>query len=238
MPAFTPVMPHGDLAEVFPGVFLVTGTSRPIHEGTQWQFSRNMTVVRDGADLTLINTIRLGDAGLAALDRLGTVRHVVKIGAFHGIDDAFYVDRYEARLWALPGVVHDSGLPTTDELTVDGPMPFTGCSLFQWSITKAREALLLIDRDGGILVACDSLQNWADVDSFFDDTTAVMMRQYGFIAPTNVGPAWRQFCEPQPADFARILALPFRHLLSAHGTPVVGDAHERYAATFKKLYDV
>lgn len=238
MPAYTPVMPHGDLAEVFPDVFFVTGTSRPIHDGMQWQFSRNMTVVRDGHDLSLINTVRLDDAGLAALDRLGAVRHVVKIGAFHGIDDAFYVDRYNARLWALPGVIHESGLPTSDVLTVGGPMPFTGCSLFEWTITKVREALLLIDRDGGILVACDSLQNWADADRFFDDATAAAMRQLGFIAPTNVGPAWRQFCEPQPADFARVLALPFRHLLSAHGPPVVGDAHARYAATFKRLYAV
>lgn len=238
MPTFTPVMPHGDLAEVFPGVFFVTGTSRPVHEGMQWQFSRNMTVVRDGDELTLVNTVRLDDAGLAALDRLGAVRHVVKIGAFHGIDDAFYVDRYGARLWALPGVTHDSGLPTTDELVPGGPMPFTDGSLFEWDITKAREALLLIHRDGGILVACDSLQNWADVDRFFDDSTAVAMRRLGFIQPTAVGPAWRQFCEPQPADFARILALPFRHLLSAHGPPVVGDAHERYAHTFKQLYAI
>jgi hypothetical protein len=235
---FTPVMPHGDLDEIFPGVLFVTGTSRPNFEGRQWQFSRNMTVVRDGDELTLVNTVRLDDHGLAALDRLGTVRHVVKIGAFHGIDDAFYVDRYKAKLWALPGAQHESGLTTDALLEPGGPLPFAGASLFRFDTAKAPEALLLVDREGGIAIACDSLQNWAEVDRFFDDESAAMMRQYGFIQPTNVGPGWARFCEPQASDFVRLLQLPFDHLLSAHGTPVIGGARERYAPTFKRLYGI
>jgi hypothetical protein len=38
-------------------------------------------VLRDGNALTLINSIRLDDAGLA---QLGRVAHVVKIGSLHG----------------------------------------------------------------------------------------------------------------------------------------------------------
>jgi hypothetical protein len=53
------------------------------------QFSRNMTVVRDGNALTLINSMRIDGAGLAQLDALGRVAHVVKIGSLHRRDDAF-----------------------------------------------------------------------------------------------------------------------------------------------------
>jgi hypothetical protein len=60
------------------------------------QFSRDMTVVRDGNALTPINSIRLDGAGLAQLDALGRVAQVVKIGSLHGRDDAFY----EAHLWS------------------------------------------------------------------------------------------------------------------------------------------
>jgi len=102
-------MPHGEIEEVFPDVFFVTGTSRPDFGGDALQFSRNMTIVRDNGDLSLINTVRLDDAGLARLDSLGRVTNVVKIGVFHGIDDAFYLERYDAKQWALPNVEHFAG---------------------------------------------------------------------------------------------------------------------------------
>ena len=55
-------LPHGELKEVFKDVFFLTGTVAmpgplPI------TFSRNMTVVREGGNLTLINSIRLGEGG-------------------------------------------------------------------------------------------------------------------------------------------------------------------------------
>src|SRR5207302_1662692 len=128
---------------VFPGVHFVTGTSRPNFQGRQWQFSRNMTILREGDALTLVNTVRLDEAGLAALDALGRVANVVRIGAFHGIDDAFYIDRYRARLWALPGMQHESGLPTDALLQPGGPMPVSGCSLFVYETGKAPEGVLL-----------------------------------------------------------------------------------------------
>jgi len=56
----------------------------------------------NGNALTLINSIRLDDAGLAQLDALGLVAHVVKIGSIHGRDDAFYKAHYGATFWAAP----------------------------------------------------------------------------------------------------------------------------------------
>lgn len=238
MAEFTPLMPHGAIEEVFADVFFVTGTSRPHYQGIQWQFSRNMTIVREGSSLTLINTVRLDDAGLARLDALGKVENVVKIGAFHGIDDPFYVDRYGAALWALPGMTHEGGLTTDRELAVGGDMPLSGCSLFVFETSKNPEAALLIDREGGILVTCDSLQNWCEPDQYFSADSAAKMRDFGFIKPANVGPGWMQSSSPEAADFVRIKALSFRHLLSAHGTPLEGSAHGDLSATFKEMLGV
>ena len=120
MPEFTPLMPHGEIETVFDDVFFVTGTSRPNFGGEQWQFSRNMTILRENGALTLVNTVRLDEAGLETLDGLGRVVNVVKIGGFHGIDDPFYVDRYGAKLWALPGMQHEGGLSSDVELVVGG----------------------------------------------------------------------------------------------------------------------
>lgn len=47
------------------------------------QVSRNMIILLQGHELTLISAVRLNDRGLQQLDRLGQVRHVVKLGAYH-----------------------------------------------------------------------------------------------------------------------------------------------------------
>jgi hypothetical protein len=74
---------------MFPDIFFVTGAMETVLTNARRQFSRNMTVVRDGNVLTPINSIRLDGAGLAQLDALGRVADVVKIGSLHGRDDAF-----------------------------------------------------------------------------------------------------------------------------------------------------
>jgi len=43
---FPPAMPHGELREVFPSRYFVTGTTR-LPMGVPIRFSRNMTVVRE-----------------------------------------------------------------------------------------------------------------------------------------------------------------------------------------------
>jgi hypothetical protein len=240
MYTFTEVMPHGGITEVFPDVFFVTGTSRPNFQGTQWQYSRNMTIIRQAEALTLVNTVRLDDDGLKALDKLGKVKNVVRLGAMHGMDDAFYVDRYGAKLWALAGMEHESGLPT-DVVLAPGPgneQPVADSSLFVFATAKDPEGLLLLSREGGILIACDSLQNWVDTDQFFSTESAKMMSQHGFIKPANVGPGWRNFSQAKASDFVELKKLPFRHLLSAHGIPLRDDAHAQLSATFAELYGV
>lgn len=238
MSEFAPLMPHGEIATVFQDVFFVTGTTRPKFMGQDWQFSRNMTIVRDAGSLSLINAVRLDDAGLAALDALGAVTSVVRIGAFHGMDDRFYVDRYGAKLWALPGMSHDGGLATDADLIVGGPMPCAGASLFVFETSAQPEGILRLERDGGILVSCDSLQNWREADEFFDPSSAARMAEAGFFHPANIGPGWRQACSPRAEDFARLQELSFRHLLSAHGTPLIDTAHADLSATFTRLYDI
>ena len=104
MTEFQEALPHGSIEEVFPDVFCVTGTMQGEFFGSMWQFSRNMTIVREAGRLTLINSVRLDAGGLAELDALGEVVNVVRIGDMHGIDDPFYVDLYGATFWALPGM--------------------------------------------------------------------------------------------------------------------------------------
>ena len=65
---FTPVWPHGEIREIFKNIFFVTGTNKIHYAGDDIQTSRNMIIIRDGTQLTLINTVRLDDDGLQKLN--------------------------------------------------------------------------------------------------------------------------------------------------------------------------
>lgn len=108
MDQFPPQLPHGKIQEILPDIFFVKGQIRIDSEPVS-EFSRNMVIIRDGDELTLINSVRLDEAGLKQLDSLGSVRHLIKLGAFHGRDDAFYLERYRIPLWAPSGMSYIRG---------------------------------------------------------------------------------------------------------------------------------
>jgi len=229
--------PHGEIKQIFDDVFIVTGS---VVMAPGIQLSRNMIIVREDTSLTLISTVRLDDKGLRALETLGDVKDVVKLGAYHlgdnnGIDDPFYVDKYNAKLWALPDMKHLQGLSTTNLLTPEGELPFKDAVLFSYETSKKPEGLILINRAGGILISCDSLQNWLEPDEYFSDLAASVMGKAGFFRTANIGPEWLRACEPKAPDFSRVLELEFNHLLPSHGKPIIATAKREFAATFKKF---
>ncbi len=232
---YAEALPHGPLREVLSDVYVVTGSF--VKAGVL-RFSRNMTVVRDGDDLTLINAVRLDETGLAALEELGTVRHVVKLGFYHGIDDPFYVARYGAKLWALPRHEHEAGLTTDVALGEDEPLPFGSASLFVYRTAVKPEAVVHLQRHGGVLIACDSLQNWFDTSEYFNLPAKLVLRLFGFLRPANIPAAWRKDARPAAEDFRRLESLEFHHMLSAHGPPLLDTAHEDLGRRIRELYGV
>jgi hypothetical protein len=235
MDKLPPALPHGQLEEVFPDVFFVTGMMKTVLMDVPWQFSRAMTVVREGNVLTLINALRLDDAGLAQLDRLGRVTNVVKIASWHGRDIGFYKARFGARFWALPGMHQEHDLTPDRELTPNGEMPFEHCSLFHFR-TKQPEGILHINRAGGILVSGDSLQNYLAPDEYFSDETRKTMTEMGFFQYANFGPYWMQVNEPQAEDFVHLLKLQFKSLAPGHGSVLRDWAREAFTARFHRAF--
>jgi hypothetical protein len=236
MDRFPPALPHSQLEQIFPDIFFVTGAMQTVLMNAPFQFSRNMTIIRDGNALTLINSIRLDDAGLEQLDALGRVAHVVKIGSLHGRDDAFYKARYGAIFWAAPDMVHEHGLVADRELRPGDGMPFTGCSVFDFRTTRMPECILHIDRAGGILVACDALMNLLAPDDYFSDQSSQRMKEMGFFQPANFGPVWFQMNEPKAQDFNFLKELSFRHAICAHGPPLCDTAKDAYSARFERVF--
>jgi hypothetical protein len=235
--AFPPATGHGPLEEPFDGVFTVRGTSRfaPLVSIT-----RNMVIVRHAGELTLINSVRLVPSAERELERLGAVRHLVKLGHFHGMDDPYYVKKYAPVVWATKDAVHKPGVATDRLLVAGEPGPLADSEVFAFERAGKPEACLLLRRDGGILVTCDSVQNWGA----FDGCSALgklVGKALGFAGEARIGPGWRRFAEPKDKegfrpDFERLLALPFRHLLPAHGHPLRDRAREALAARVDETY--
>ncbi len=236
MHEYTPAWPHGPIQEVLPDIFVVTGTNKTRQAGIALQFSRNMTIIRSGHELTLINTVRLGESGLDDLDALGSVVALVRLGAFHGRDDAFYRDRYGARLWSLGRVKHEHGARTDRLLQPGQPGPLQESTVFAFETSRRPEAALHVARHGGVLLTCDSVQNWSGADRYFSPATAKIFKAQGLLRPVNISPVWRDACRTKSFDFARLLELSFRHLISAHGPPLLDEAHARLTATVERVF--
>lgn len=221
MADFRPAYPHGRFDEVFPDLFFLRGSLRL---GPGVSITRNMVVVRQGDELTLVNSVRLSDDGETELERLGKVRHLVRLGFFHGADDAYYLHRYKPTFWAPKGQQHAAGVTPEHELR-DRQTPIERSSAFSFENGKQAEALLLIDRDGGVIVPCDSYQNWTSFEGC-SSIGKVMMRAMRF-GPTIIGGPWVRRMGPSVRkDFDALVERDFRHLLPAHGEPLVETAKD------------
>ena len=235
---FTPAWPHGEIREIFKDVFFVTGTNKIYHEGIDIQTSRNMVIIRNGSELTLINTVRLDNKGLRKLDSLGNVAHIIRIGAFHGRDDAFYRGQYPSSLlWTLKGMTYENGLKSDRNLMPGGTLPFSDCSLFVFESSQLPEGILHIEREGGILISCDSIQNITSTDDFYSLETAQLFHSQGLVKPANITPIWLGATHTKATDFYKLLkTVHFKHLLTAHGEPLINAAFEQLSETVGRVF--
>lgn len=229
---------HGKIKQIFDDVFFITGTMKNEFFGSTFQFSRNMTIIRENGKLTLFNSVRLDEDGLKSLDQLGEVKNVVRLGDMHGIDDLFYANHYNTKFWALPDMKIENGLKIDKALSEEGDLPISNASIFIFKTSKRPECIIKLNKEGGILIACDALQNWDEPDEFFDESSIGKMAKMNFFVPTNVGPLWMIESQPKADDFLRLKGIDYKHALCGHGNPVLKNAKEAFENRFKIMFDV
>ena len=225
MPAYPPPASHGPVEAITPRLHIVRGSMRmnPIV-----RISRNMAILRDDDGLTLVNPIRLDESGERALEALGTVKRLVRLGAMHGVDDPYCKQRFDAGLWSQPGGTTYLG-PAIDRLLADGEtLPFPDTELFCFKGTREPEAALLIRDTPNVLLTCDAIQHYDDY-SFNNLPARIAMPFIGFPKTTVLGPIWLKRMTPPGAslrgEFERLLGMDFDALIGAHGTFLGSGAH-------------
>jgi hypothetical protein len=234
--AYPAVCPHDPIEQIGEDVFMVRGS---VKLNPVLRITRNMAIVRHGGELTLINPLRLSETELARLDAMGEVKHVVRMGAFHGMDDPFYVDRYRPRFWSQSGGSTYREPSIDEEIDDSTTLPFPGARVLCFRGTKQPEAVILLTRGKGLLLTTDSIQHYGDY-SHNNLLARLIMPFIGFPRTTIVGPFWMKLMTPEggslKAEFGRILELEFDSLLSAHGTFLKTGAHEAVRQAVAKAY--
>ncbi|NOH55376.1 hypothetical protein F0266_20775 [Vibrio coralliilyticus] len=246
-----PALKHGSLTKFREDLYWVQGCVKlkaphPKFGPLTMQFSRNMTIIRDNDELTLVNSVRLDEQTLKELETLGEVKHVVRLAAFHGMDDPFYQQRYGTTMWSVDAPYFhgvnpnqaDSRYFTPDEiLSADHLPPLKGLRYFEIGSGKLNEGLFWLERDQGIAIAGDSLQNWTEPDAFFNLTAKFMMKKMGFFAHAGIGPGWMQAVKPNLNELNDFFDWSFEALIPSHGSPIEARASEAYRASVKKLIE-
>jgi len=228
----------GSLTQVFDDVWWAWGTTRFFPGAT---FPRNMTIVRQGEGLVVVHPVMMPPEEQAKIEALGKIEHIVRLGDFHGMDDALYQEKYSAKLWAPRGATPRDGVRVDHELYEGGPTPFEDGSLYAFEVASVPETVLHLERHDGMLLTCDSVQSWEKMPEGVSFLGSLMAKAMGFKGRACVGPGWRKQCEPKTGEnfepkFRRLLELEFRHIVSAHGPPLVDSAKDDLRAGVNAAY--
>ncbi|HBA35752.1 MAG TPA: hypothetical protein DCZ12_16630 [Gammaproteobacteria bacterium] len=215
--------PHDPIKPLFEGVYWVHGSIK-IAPGIM--MNRNMVILKQDNALSLINPVRLNDAEEQRLLGLGDVKNIIRLGDFHGRDDAYYVDTFKASFWCQTGQTTYPDLQPDhiiDEQTVP---PIDHASFFVFASARYPEAALLL-KDHRVLITTDSIQYHADW-TYTTFLSKIILGIMGFRKSLLIGGPWLKRVTPKgdsmKSDFERLMALDFDRLIGAHGAFLQGGA--------------
>jgi hypothetical protein len=227
--AHPPAYRHGAIEQVFDDVWSVTGEF-PMGPGIR--VPRNMTIVRAGDRLVLVNSVRLTPEGEAQLEKLGKVTDVVRLAFGHGSDDPYMKERFGATLWAPAGLKKEG---VDYRALAPGASPLADGTPFLFEKGRSPDAAIVLARDGGILISCDAFQHWTrwDEGSWLGGAVSKLM---GFRGPLIGGPWAKRMGAGVHDDFVRLREQPFKHLLTGHGTPLRDRARDELSSAMPRRF--
>jgi hypothetical protein len=230
---FAPVRPHGKLVKVVDDVYLLEG-SFPMMPGVR--FGRSMTIVKNGDDLTVINSVRVDEETEGEIKKLGSIKNLVRLNTAHGVDDPYYFKTFKPKYYSIAEEPMENA-PHDINLTEESEVPIPGAKLIVFKKKKPEfECAMWIPQGGGTLVSCDAIQNGATPDhaSFLGQGFCSMV---GFAKPCNCPFMWRQlYGMDHWNEMERILALDWDNLCSGHGPAKIGGAKAEVEKNLKEIW--
>jgi hypothetical protein len=202
--------------------------------------SRNMIIVRDQGELTLIGSVRMTPENESQLEKLGKVAHLVRIGG-HGMDDAYTVSRFGLKFWCLSGAedVYDEPIPH-EVFSGSDRLPFLDADLYRFEGINSAEVAVIWRESGGVLITSDGLQHYGDW-RFFNAPSRIIHPLMGFSQGMIVGPVWHRLLTNDEillrASFDTLAGQEFRHMIGLHGSFCGDVARDRVRAAIVREFD-
>jgi len=237
--SYPKALPHDPILQIADDLFVVYGS---IMLNPVMRITRNMTIVRHGNELTLINAVRLSEDGLQSLDALGEVKHVMRLGPLHGYDDEFYMNRYSPNFWGFDDGVTYTTPKVSHPLKAGGELPFPDAELVVFSDLKQTEGVIVLQRGSGVLLTADVLQTYSTPPHMPHTPWLVrkLMPFAGFPNETLLGPIWIKLLvqdKPQfEAEIRQVLEFKFDQMIAAHGVFLPNNAKQEVAAAIDKAF--
>mmetsp|Transcript_4537 Transcript_4537/g.5090 ORF Transcript_4537/g.5090 Transcript_4537/m.5090 type:complete len:239 (+) Transcript_4537:348-1064(+) len=182
------------------------------------KMNRNMVIIKEGSDLSLINPIKLTTEGEEELLKLGTIKRIIRLGFWHGSDDEYYKKTFNVPLWApgastvYPDIEIDVKFTEDDEL-----FPGSKTVIFDKDLKLGAEAVFTYK---GVLFTCDCIQYHSSYTRC-NLMGKMMLPMLGLKGLVIANP-WMEATQlPEgksvKPDFERIMELDFDQFISAHG---------------------
>lgn len=234
---YAPATIQDPLVEIFKDVYLLRGS---IRIAPLLQMNRNMIVVRDGTELSIINAVRLNEDNLKILNTLGHVKNVIRLGDFHGLDDQFYIDTYQAEFWSQQAHTVYPELIPSKIINQSTNSPIHNSQFFIFESAKYPEAALLLKKQQ-LLITTDSVQYWSDW-KYVSPLSKFFLFLMGFRLKLFIGVAWVKKVSKQKNslknDFSKLLELDFNSLVAAHGNVLKDTAKNELVKKVNQYFKI
>ena len=113
-------------------------------------------------------------------------------------------------------------------------------SVFRFHDTLQPEAALLVQRERGLLLTCDSVQHWVP-HPLMSTAAKIITSLLGFQNPAQIGPPWRKKQTPEGkslrSDFDRLESLPFDKLIGGDGGLLHANAAQVLKASIERTFN-
>jgi len=224
-------MGNGPLLKVFDDVYQVRGSADLIDIIGKPTVGRAMTIIVDGDELHIINSVRVKPETEAEILKLGKIKYVYKLGWNHGMDDPYYVETHGAMFLAMPGMKSRMGIEPHKQLTESTELPLKGSKFFEFkSCIKELEGAIWLERNGGMVVVCDTLTNYADPWDGYGIGGKLAIKTIQGAFGSHLKPLRQKLVKDGSTakalgeDIIRLCDMKFDVMFSAHGWPLKPNA--------------
>ncbi len=191
------------------------------------------------------------------------MKHVVRLGSFHGVDDAFYLQHYDAKYWVVEGMVNAPGLTVEPEVLSNSNLPIPGSELFSFEELPHPEAIIILPattQRAAVAITTDSIQNHRSIfDLDNSPLVSLAIWRIGLVGMARLGPIWlreqtpantglaplttqekkRNMAEFFRPQYERLLSEhEFDMLMPGHGWPIYQGAKEAIAASMDRQLSI